>query len=194
MYNEIIPEQLQAELLRIRDSLTQDLWKIGDITLAIQVSRPEVSPAVVNSAVGMFVGKAQRTIREYVAMSKFYPQEIREQFDVLTHEHFRVAMRFGDRWLDALAYAEKQVEELNRPATVDDMESVFSGKESRKNFDEMERLDEGEEMGALMQVLNRLREMVRSKYTFLPARIIEMIDKIIGEIEAEVRVEVVAKD
>lgn len=160
MYNEIVSTEYQHELLQIRDNVTKDSWKIGDITLAIKAEHPEFAANIIYSAVGSFVGKASRTVREYAAISAFYSPETRSEFDVLAYDHFRTAMQLGSMWKQALEYAVKAVDDLNRPATVDMMEYAFEGGETSENFKQIENDQEKSDLGTVLRVAERLRDLV----------------------------------
>src|SRR4030067_1621895 len=180
MYSEMIPTEYQDELLALRDSLTMNSWRVGDISLKIAQRRMEFHPTDIYAAVGSFVGKAERTIREYAAISAFYAYETREEYDMLAYDHFRAAMRLGDEWKTALDWAADQVKTLNRPATVDAMESQFEGNESLANF-----ANDGENTGMLLSVLKRLRELLYSKYVHLSDLHHQELDKLITAIEQD---------
>jgi len=52
-----------------------------------------------------YYGKSKRSIRYYADVSAFFPQEIRDRFDVLSFSHFANARQHED-WLDYLKYAQ----------------------------------------------------------------------------------------
>lgn len=128
MYGDLIPNGLQDELLAIRDTLSRSYWRIGDIVQEViafnQINRRPVERQTVYSAVGLFVGKASRSVREYYAIGRMFAPEIRELFSVLSFDHFRTAARMPDP-IAALQWAVDQTEFLNRPATVDGMIANF---------------------------------------------------------------------
>lgn len=129
-YNDVIPQNLQNELLAIRDNLSQNFWDIGDIALMVcnyvDDNEMMVSRDFVWGAVGAFVGLSARTIREYARVARFYDYEIRKKYDVLTFSHFAMAARYPDKCYEILDYAINETDSMNRPATVDKLESVFT--------------------------------------------------------------------
>lgn len=129
-YSSMIPDKLQNELIQIRDEMTRKYWRIGDICQEVKdyliFTEQEFSMEEIYSAVGAFVGKPSRTVREYFSLAQFYPDEIREQFSVLAFDHFRHASRFGDQAIQVLQWAVEQGDTLNRPATVDAMLARFA--------------------------------------------------------------------
>lgn len=124
MYSEIIPEELQYRLMALQDILAQAYYEIGDITLEIIRTRPDISRMEIYSAVGVFVGKASRTVREYASVAEYYNQADREKYEVLSFDHLKTALRYDDTE-GMLDWAIEQVDELNRPASVDAMEAHF---------------------------------------------------------------------
>lgn len=128
-YSVIVPSPLQDELISIRDRNTLDSFRIGDIVNQVIVhcaeNRYVVERMEIYSAVGMFVGKSSRTIREYNYLSMFFPYNIRERYPTLSIDHFRTAARMGERWQEALDWAVIS-EGTSRPATVDAMEGHFA--------------------------------------------------------------------
>lgn len=129
-YNDMIPGKLQNELIQIRDDMTRAYWRIGDICQEVKdyllFNEQDFTMDGIYSAVGTFVGKPSRTVREYFSLARFYPDEIREQFSVLAFDHFRHASRFGEKSIQVLQWAVEQGDTLNRPATVDAMMAKFA--------------------------------------------------------------------
>jgi hypothetical protein len=128
-YTRIVPEEIQNELLAIRDSSKNQSFRLGDICGEVrqfcEANKIIASDADLHSAVGSFAGKASRTIREYQHLAEFFPASIREEYAILSYDHFRVAATFGGGWMPVLEWAVEQCDELNRPATVDAMEAHF---------------------------------------------------------------------
>lgn len=128
-----IPHNLQIRLMEIRDSLTLKSWELGDIANeAIAHADKNDLPILrddIYKAVASFVGKQGRTVREYALVASTYPPQHREHFSVLAFDYFRVAARLANYDLSAaceiLTWAEAQVDQLNRPATVDALVAKF---------------------------------------------------------------------
>lgn len=129
-YNEVIPQNLQNELIAIRDSISQNFWDIGDISLMVcnyvDDNDISVSRDFVWRAVGAFVGLSARTIREYARVAKFFDYATRKHYEVLTFSHFAFAARYTDRWQTILDFAISEIDRVNRPATVDKLEAEFT--------------------------------------------------------------------
>jgi hypothetical protein len=122
-YSRIIPQQIQEELIALRDRTTADAWRLGDlveiVTNYCKDNKLMVTDKVIHRAIGAFCGRAARTIREFSYLSNFYPPEIREVYSVLAMDHFRLAATFGEKWRQVLDWAVERTDELGRPATVD---------------------------------------------------------------------------
>jgi len=178
MYNDLIPEDLQQRLIVLRDATTLVSWEIGDIALeAIRLNKA-VAVMKIYAAVGMFVGKQARTIREYAAVSAMYSPEEREEFAVLAYDHFRVAMRFGSRWREALTWAVDHTE-FGRPATVDAMLANFATSPSDENF-ALEEAEEDSRWTRIEQAIARLRQEIAWA---LPEDVLETVNRLIEKIE-----------
>jgi hypothetical protein len=127
-YTDIIEDDDVNELLTLRDQTTEASFRAGDITLKYINKRQiyGVTKAYIYSATGSFFGRQARTMRDYSNVAEFYPKEVREQYPILSFQHFRVAMR-SDDWEEVLEYA---IEKDQRPATVDDCIAKFNIKNS----------------------------------------------------------------
>lgn len=135
--NEIVPDSLQSLLSTIRDSLKANYFAIGDAA-ALLIKEAEVqgfrnfrikrntgkdvfvTQDRVFQAVGHYCGKAGRTVRYYYETARFYPDAVREAFDILDFSMFVVARSFGPRWREVLEYAA-----LNPAADSDSVRSIF---------------------------------------------------------------------
>ena len=156
-YSDIVPMELQEELIMIRDTVTRQSWRVGDIVLLLIKLNPEALNDEIQKAVGSYVGKSSRTVREYAMISGFYCPEHRERYEVLSFAHFRTAMQLGDRWQEALEWAVAQVDCMNRPATVDAMELRFKDDVTPENY---EAEEETHQPGQLRKILDRLKKLL----------------------------------
>ncbi len=129
-YNEVIPQNLQNELIAIRDSISQNFWDIGDISLMVcnyvDDNDIPVSRDFVWRAVGAFVGLSARTVREYARVARFFNYAVRKEYEILTFSHFAFAARYEEHWKQILDFAIAEIENLGRPATVDRLEVEFT--------------------------------------------------------------------
>lgn len=108
-FNMIVPDDLQMELLDLRDNIRNNSFKVGDIAWKVMQGSLErglnVSQSMVWAAVGSFVGYSSRTIRYFAETASFYPKSIRDKYDILPFSHFVYARYKGDKWQDVLDYA-----------------------------------------------------------------------------------------
>ncbi len=108
-YNNIVSDELQMELLDLRDNIRNNSFRIGDIAVKVMNEAEKnglnVSQTMVWSAVGSFVGYSARTIRYYAETALFYPNNIRDKYDILPFSHFVYARYKGERWEEVLEYA-----------------------------------------------------------------------------------------
>lgn len=135
-YVRIIPEKYQNLLIDLGSRLSSVSFAIGDATNEIKIGwdnvkkqRPDlaVSDAEIYAAVGSFCGKSARTVREYAAIAAFFPPAVRDEYCILSIDHFRTAMTLGPAWESALEWAVSQADETGgRPATVDRMIAKFA--------------------------------------------------------------------
>jgi hypothetical protein len=123
----IITSDLMDELIAIRDSFDTSYWRLGDITNIIinqAVARgADNIKMVLYHRIGQIVGKSPKMIRYYAAVSGFYPQQIREKYQLLPFSHFAYAMRFrsGDdtsfgessKTSEILEYAQSNAEDYH---------------------------------------------------------------------------------
>lgn len=117
-YDSLIDSDDVNELITIRDSLTDNSFRVGDLTNKY-LERKEiyrVSKAFIYSAVGSFSGKKARSVREYARIAEFFPQSVRNEYPVLSMDHYRYAISCPD-WRQVLEFA---ISQDSRPATVDD--------------------------------------------------------------------------
>ena len=144
MYNDIIPQHLQEELIQIGEDITKHTFRIGDIVLSILDYVGEngfdCTKRDVWRAVGSLIGKSAATIQGYETLASFYPAWIRKKYDILSSSHFRIAMQIDSKtdytWSNALDYAIDRVEDYGRPATVDELMKVFIYNSNPFEFDE----------------------------------------------------------
>ena len=129
-YTRLIPQDLQEELINLRDGVTRDAWRLGDICEEVgrfcKMNAIRHGKADLYKAVASISGKKARTVREYHRTAQFYDEATRFEYEVLAFDHFRVAVRYGDDWRDALDWCVDQVDALGRPATVEAMQAHFS--------------------------------------------------------------------
>lgn len=119
----LIPTNYLDELIYARDTITQCNWKIGDITNEVfnilQADKKNIGRMELCSVVGKIVGKSGRTIRQYSDVAAFFNKATRDNYDVLTFNHFAVAMTFSTDWEMALNGFMSYLERAGSPPSID---------------------------------------------------------------------------
>ena len=128
-YADILPADLQNVIIALGDQKSRAAWGLGDATrraLAwVTAQKLPAGRAEVYKAVALFAGVSARSVRDYHRVALAYPDDIREEYDVLRFAHFREALRLEDRCLEALDWARTNGPDGLRPATVDAMMAHF---------------------------------------------------------------------
>jgi hypothetical protein len=110
--SDIVPDDIQNELLYWSDKIKQGYFSIGDIANHLIARSAEkhfpVGTMQIYDAVGRFVGKSGRTIRYYAETASFFSDEIREEFDMLPFSHFVFARSMGAEWREVLEFASEK--------------------------------------------------------------------------------------
>ena len=135
-YSDLIPAELDNELIQIGESTTEGMFRIGEIANYIAEQTPDTKKEFIYSAVGSRCGKGKRTVREFADVEKFFHDAWRS-YEVLSFDHFRQAYkRRYDNWGEMLEWAVSS--DSGRPQTVDAMVSQFA--KEKKEVDPIEKL------------------------------------------------------
>ncbi len=167
MYEDFIPEEYKNELLAIRDRTKNDSWRIGDITneiiALIEASKLPISKETIYMEVSKYCGRTARTVRYYANIAKFYSPDKREEFDVLSFEHFRIAANRDD-WKEMLDDAVDGIEEAGRPRPVEYIAKKYIY-EADENCDyDLELMKQiNEAIDSLLAMVNKLSISPESK-------------------------------
>lgn len=107
---DLIPEDVQSELMMIRSRLTSDYFRIGDIANRLVIDATKAKSGVtagrIHKAVGRICGKSARTVRYYAESAAFYGDDARCGYaPYLPFSFFDFARCFGDQWEDVLKLA-----------------------------------------------------------------------------------------
>lgn len=107
--SDIVPDDYQAVLISIRDTMTESYFAIGDIANELVVKSAlkglKATDQRVFDAVGRFCGKSGRTVRYYAETSAFFSDEVRRKYHALAFSHFVFAKSMGMSWREVLDYA-----------------------------------------------------------------------------------------
>lgn len=135
-YSNLIPAELDNELIQIGESTTEGMFRIGEIANYISDQTPDTKKEFIYSAVGSRCGKGKRTVREFADVEKFFHDTWRS-YEVLSFDHFRQAYKCrDDNWQEMLEWAVSS--DSGRPQTVDAMVSQFA--KEKKEVDPIEKL------------------------------------------------------
>lgn len=135
-YSNLIPAELDNELIQIGESTTVGMFRIGEIANYIADQTPDTKKEFIYSAVGSRCGKGKRTVREFADIEKFFHESWRG-YEVLSFDHFRQAYKHRKtNWGEMLEWAISN--DSGRPQTVDAMVSQFA--EEKKEVDPVEKL------------------------------------------------------
>lgn len=106
---DLVPDDVQTELIMIRSRLTADYFRIGDIAnrLVLEAAKTgmRVAAARIHKAVGRFVGKRPRTVRYYAENAAFFDSDARCLYQFLPFSFFDFARSFGNQWEEVLKVA-----------------------------------------------------------------------------------------
>jgi len=109
--SDIVPDDLQAELITWRDVFLGGAFRIGDIAnelierqrYDVDGTGMRITGKRIYKAVGRFCGKSGRTIRYYAETASFFPVDVRQKYQVVPFSHFVLAKSYGN-WQDVLDY------------------------------------------------------------------------------------------
>lgn len=129
---QVIPDELQNDLIQIGENLSRDKWKIGDIANEIkQLTRERLLNCSIMD-VYSFVAQllrdefSARTIEYYAGLSGFYDCNTREEFHPLSHSHFAYARQYGDKWLEVLNLAMDLLGQSGKVPSVAQVDYIFN--------------------------------------------------------------------
>lgn len=123
---DIVPDDLQNELIHYRDLRRKNSFAIGDIANQL-VERSAylgfpVTDQRVFQAVGRYCDLRPRTVRYCAETSAFFDERVREEYDMLPFSHFVFARSLDTRWQEVLEYSA-----VHPGISVDYLRYVFLG-------------------------------------------------------------------
>jgi hypothetical protein len=106
---DIVPDETQNVLIQLRDTHRYSAFMIGDIAndLILRAAKKgfPVTNARIFEAIGHFCDRSGRTVRYYAETASFFPQDVRDQYDVLPFSCFVFARQMGTRWPEVMEYS-----------------------------------------------------------------------------------------
>jgi len=104
---DIVPEEKQSRLIMLRERKRDIYFEIGDIANELHVlHQGTISKNKIYKSVAKFVDATERTVRYYAETAAFYPEEVREEFEVVPFTHFDLARNYGDDWRRILLWSQ----------------------------------------------------------------------------------------
>jgi len=94
--SQVVPEELQNRLMDYAEHINRSSWHIGDVASVLCEENPSRPKWLIDASVAAFVGLSNSRVRDMRACSVFYPDVVRERFEVVSYSHFETAKRAGD--------------------------------------------------------------------------------------------------
>lgn len=135
--SQVVPDELQHELIAYAENMSSGSWGIGDTALVLAEENPGVPKALIDGSVGLFArGLSGSRVRDLRVVCKFYPKDvcvicfgkldndrfcykceqlsmdIREQFEICSFSHFETAKRAGN-YAEAIGWLQVVVESMD---------------------------------------------------------------------------------
>ena len=133
--NKVIPDELLNELIQLGASISQQQWRIGDITNEIIVyctaNKIDIPVMGIYSGVGKLTGKSVSSVRMYSDMSGFFSPEIRDQYGFLPFSHFFLAKTYGTKWKEVLEISKEELGKDDCPVSENRLSYIMSMREGR---------------------------------------------------------------
>lgn len=106
---DLVPDDVQCELIDIRTKMTEDCFRIGKIANRLVLEATKAGALItagrIHKAVGRFAGKSGRTVRYYAENAAFFSDESQMRYGFLPFSFFDFARNFGLAWEDVMILA-----------------------------------------------------------------------------------------
>lgn len=103
-YGEVVPPDDQDMLIQAGEDIDQNIWKIGQY--AVQRCwklRNTHSKVQVCASIAYFCKQSANTVRDYEYVARNVPQDVIDEFPVLSFAHFRLLVPYCDTAEDYIA-------------------------------------------------------------------------------------------
>lgn len=133
-----LPEELVEEVRQLYNATEGHQWVFGDLLVGIvdelgekfanmiERDTPEIAyrhaRAHIIRTIANKIGCDGSTLRDRESMSRFYPYEVRERYNMLTYHQLRACKAAGERWEEFAEYAS-----ANLPAPVSLIRAMIRG-------------------------------------------------------------------
>jgi hypothetical protein len=109
----VLPEQVIEALRQLLDDGESYQWATGDFIIDVLDEFPQVARSNLIKQMADRTGSDRSTLRDRHNVARFYPQEIRKEFDMLTWSQLRACKAAQGEWRTYAEWAAK-----NMPAPV----------------------------------------------------------------------------
>jgi hypothetical protein len=111
----VLPEQVIEALRQLLDDGDRYQFIVGDFIIDVLDEFPHVNRSELVKQMADRTGSDRSTIRDRHNVARFYPKEIRAEFDMLTWSQLRACKRAGEEWRQ---YAEWAAAHMPAPVAV----------------------------------------------------------------------------
>lgn len=122
-YQNILNKDIIEMLLQMRNDRSNSNWTIGNLVVQITKAHQEAQDGYmlkdVAKAVAAMIGETTQAVLEMAKVRLAYSDEQMDQHQTLTWSYYQRASLFGVDRMSVLQWAEDQVDEVNRPASLD---------------------------------------------------------------------------
>ena len=110
-----LPEQLIEAFRQLLDDGEAYQWAVGDFITDAIAEFPGIERAELIRSLADRTGADRSTLRDRHNMARFYPKEVRREYDMLTYSQLRACKSAGDRWRE---YADWAADNMPAPVAV----------------------------------------------------------------------------
>jgi uncharacterized protein (DUF433 family) len=110
-----LPEQVIEALRQLLDDSESYQWATGDFIIDVLDEFPQIARSDLIRQMADRTGSDRSTIRDRHNVARFFPKEVRKEFDMLTWSQLRACKRAGTEWRE---YAEWAAGHMPAPVAV----------------------------------------------------------------------------
>ena len=111
----LLPDQVIEALRQLLDDGDRHQFIVGDFIIDVLAEFPQVNRSELVRQMADRTGSDRSTIRDRHNVARFYPKEVRTEFDMLTWSQLRACKRAGEEWRQ---YAEWAAANMPAPVAV----------------------------------------------------------------------------
>jgi hypothetical protein len=110
-----LPEQVIEALRQLLNDGESYQWATGDFIIEVLDEFPSIARSELIRQMADRTGADRSTLRDRHNVARFYPKEIRKQYDALTWSQLRACKSAGDQWQE---YADWAMDNMPAPVAV----------------------------------------------------------------------------